>query len=216
MKQNLPDGQIELICLDLECDFAQVNPDNHSGQPPMSNSFSERVVRLNDDQLKQLQEKLRESNQALTGRAARIAGRQLAVVNAELKRRCNNSQPRKDDLVENTINNLNAKAIPPQFNTPQAAARRIQGIREYYRRRKPSPSQPEYSGQNITSTRWFDTLIKTLRDEASRHEQAAHSYARVPDLFVLHIEHSARAFEIYRIVDMLNNYLPFMRSDDLG
>ena len=108
-------------------------------------------------------------------------------------------------------------AAPPQFNTPQAATKRIKGIRQYYRdRRRQSgqgsadPVENALPSLQPPPSRWFEPFIKTLQDEARRHEQAAQNYARVPDLFTLHIEHAARAFEIHRIIDMLTNYAVFM------
>jgi len=207
LNQDLPEGDIQTICLDPDCDFGTVTssfrlPPERSGE-----DFSLRISRLPDDQLAEMEEKLRYSCQTLTGRSLATAKQQLAEVRAELQVRPPRPGEEKtapEPEAEPTPHRV--QKMPPQFKTSRATQNRIKGIREYYRRKKFEPKVPELVAPN-GPTRWFDTLIKTLRDEASRHEQAAHHYSRVPDLSTLHIEHSARAFELNRVIDLFSNYL---------
>ena len=167
---------------------------------------------MSNHQLQEFAEKLSQSAESLKGRSSRLAHRQLAVVSAEIKRRSIDSVTQGE--VRYPESTVAAGKVPPQFDTPEASAKRLQAIRKYHRKRKINQSRTDKSLFASNSTRWLDTLLNTLRDEASRHEQAAQNYARVPELFPLHIEHSARAFELNRIHDMLINYVKFIFSDE--
>jgi hypothetical protein len=171
--------------------------------------FEDRLSEIKTEQLVEFEAKLKETIESLGGRSKRLAKRQLAMVLAEINRRkkdSNLSNPDSDDI----DNFDNSVTIPPQFKTPQAEAKRVEAIREYHRRKRMGmrlQEENEKAASTPSGSKWFDTLLKTLKDEADRHEQAAHNYARLPELFPLHIEHTARAFELNRIRDMLANYI---------
>jgi len=208
-------GHVELVCPNLDCDFTYVGPSRLVEKPPENAQFTAHFKTMDDSKLAELAEKLEQSVKTLTGRSLRLVRQQLAIVQSELQSRSKgNTHVREVKPMKSLISEFNQQ-IPPQFQTPKAAANRIRGIREYYRRRKagqmkePLVSDPVNSSELIVNsngqTKWLDSLLKTLQDEACRHEQVAQNYARVPDLFPLYIEHSARAFEISRIVDLLSN-----------
>jgi hypothetical protein len=210
--ERLPDGRVETICLDLECDFSEVIAGVGSGENPDSDFFTGRVGQMTESQLRQCEEKLLCSAESLNGRAKRLAQRQLALVQAELEHRVEASS-RERTVTSGKTRSADRK-VPPQFNTPEAVAKRIAGIRNYHRRRKGERTQTEFPIGLFNPARWLDRLLKNLRDEAGRHEQAAKNYARVPELFPLHIEHSARAFELNRVLDLLDNYVDIICSEE--
>jgi hypothetical protein len=208
-KEKLPDGQIETRCLANRCTYSQIGP---TPPPDPLNDFKQRIAGMKGEQLAPLAEKLRHSCHSLTGRPARFAQRQLALVTAELQKRPEQPDPEPQEKAV-PLPPIPQKA-PPQFKTPKAYANRVKAIREHYQRKKSGilSLNPAF---NLPPNRWFDTLIKTLQDEAARHDQAAHHYARIPDLASLHIEHSARAFEINRIIDMLSNHIKLVFPPEL-
>ena len=213
MRQERPNGQGEIFCLNLDCDFTAVEPAATSSSRPVDKPFDGDLDSKSPAELQQLADDLDQSAQALTGRSSRLARRQLAYVRSELKRRNHPSHQSAESVLvpdDGESESVAAGSAPPQFNTPQAAAKRVEGIRQYYRLRR-LEARGEISGQGETCPggpprRWIEPLVKTLRDEAQRHEQAAQSYARVPNLATLHVEHAARAFEIHRLIDMLRNF----------
>ncbi len=188
-QKELPGNRLEIMCLAPTCSHTWTSTGRIKYPSNPMHAFARRIEKMNEEELKHLAENLRESAQSLTGRSAQLVRRQLTFLNAELRKRF--PQPPSAEK----------KPAPPQFNTEKARVNRIKGIREYYQCYKKG------SALTLSPNRWFDTLLKNLQDEAARHEQAAHHYARVPDLSVLHIEHSARAFELKRIIDMLANHI---------
>lgn len=198
-QKELPGNRLEIMCLASTCSHTWTAA-GHIRYPsnPMQ-SFARRIEKMSEDQLRRLAENLRESSQTLTGRSAQLAQRQLAFLNDEIQKKFPQSQPQPPE--KKPASRPNPQKAPPQFKTEKARVNRIKGIREYYQQYKKG------SALALSPNRWFDTLLKNLQDEAARHEQAAHHYARVPDLSALHIEHSARAFELKRIVDMLANHI---------
>jgi hypothetical protein len=214
-RERLPDGRIEIMCLELDCNYTEIVETTDSPDRPVESSFAGRVGRMSEEPLRQCEEKLQESIRSLNGRARRLAVQQLSLVQAEMKRR--DSNPPKETGETPPIKSPSSP-VPPQFNTPQAVAKRIAGIRNYHRRKKGSgsPAESVTGFGSINPTRWLDRLLKTLRDEAERHEQAAKNYARVPELFALHIEHSARSLELHRVLDLLENYVEILCRDEAG
>lgn len=222
-RDQLSDGRVELICLNLDCDYLDVVSELDA-QERVADEFVDRVQRLGESQLRKMQENLVKTSDFLRGRSKRLARQQLAMVQAELNRRVVLPAGEEDCRTERVKTTLRGNPkIPPQFNTPQAAARRLEGIRNYHHRRKAEwiKSHPLAPGQSssvpmslagIKSSHWLDRLLKTLREEALRHEQAARNYSRVPELFPLHIEHQARAFELNRVLDLLDDYADIMEE----
>jgi len=189
--------------------------------------FITRIRNTEQFRLIEMMNALEKSSQELTGRAKRLAKRQYAIVKAELDRRAdklkkniatdnNEHSENNSNEVENSeiFNQASVKErkVPPQFNTPQAIAKRREAIREYHRRRKAQIMKQRMETENYDSARWFNTLLDTLRQDANRHELAAKNYAKAPELFTLHIEHSARAFELNRILDMLIMYSQILQK----
>jgi hypothetical protein len=227
-REQLSDGRAELVCLNQGCDYQQLLPESESKEVS-SDSFPGRVERMSDDQLRVMQKKLSETSETLRGRSARLARQQLGIVQAELARRVDSMGLASSERPETMEDSSSAGSpkVPPQFNTPQATARRIEGIRNYHRRQQaerikslplmPSETQIQSGAtMGLKATHWLDRLLKTLRDEAMRHEQAARNYSRVPELFPLHIEHQARAFELNRVLDLLDNYADMINERDGG
>ncbi len=253
-----------------------------SGQTFSQQEFINRVRNTEQNRLIEMNRALEKASKDLTGRAKRLATRQIAIIKAELERRkdllsqksvsdecvqhcenpenptetknnskinsidnntddssidnknANNNNPDNNDNnntdcnmagninISNNIclknnsninnNNNKEKIVPPQLNTPQAIAKRRQAIREYHRKRKALMMKQSIEKENYDSARWFNTLLDTLRQDANRHELAAKNYAKVPELFTLHIEHSARAFELNRVLDMLIMYSQLLQK----
>lgn len=219
-REQLSDGRTELICLNLDCDYMQVVSEPGEKEGGASGSVG-RMTRMTVGQLQTMHEKLVEACETLRGRSKRLAKQQLALVQAELDRRTESMDDvevkRSETLQEELLECIHK--MPPQLNTPQATARRLAGIRKYHNRqrtkqvnpRSPVPSRARVlPGMGVRTAQWFERLLKTLRDEALRHEQAARNYSRTPELFALHIEHSARAFELNRVLDLLDNYADIM------
>jgi hypothetical protein len=215
-REQLSDGRAELICLNLDCDYLQIVSESEEKEQGVE-EFVIRITRMTLEQLRAMQEKLIETCETLTGRSRRLAKQQLGVVQGELDRRAgameNAGMKRSERIQEESV--VSTNKMPPQFNTPEATARRLEGLRKYHRLKKAEQKKLESHMQSIPvmsarSTPWFERLLKTLRDEAIRHEQAARNYSRVPELFTLHIEHSARAFELNRVLDLLDNYADIM------
>jgi len=209
LRQVLPGGKVELICPNLDCDYSSIDTMLRADTSAETITFAERLSRMNKDQLVRMAENLTQSVETLSGRAKRLAQRQLAMTKAELIRREQNPDPDNRPLQSPQ---LASPKVPPQFNTPQATAKRVKAIRDYHRRRKSQLAKTPAT-QMTTSSIWLDRFMKTLKDEAGRHEQAAQHYARVPELFPLHIEHSARAFELNRILDMFTSYYDIICAD---
>ncbi len=217
LKERLPGGEVEILCPSLNCDFTHVSlPSGARNVPPQEN-FARRVADMDQNRLRDALQNLDHSVQSLTGRQARSARRQLAIVSAKLHEHVEESHEQKEDKQTPHAASESNQKVPPQLQTRKAAAKRVQGIREYYRRKKEAAMKgdsPASFGEMMSAgtghNRWLESLVKSLHDEAVRHEQAAQSYARVPDLFPLHIEHSARAFELNRIIDLISNYAQVM------
>ena len=208
--QPLQDGSVEMVCLELDCDFTEIvarqGLSPHEGMGKVDDSFASRLPRLTAEQLEKMAWSLAHSVESLSGRARRIAAQQLAIVNAERDRRRNGSVTADATQGDKSGSEGNLEPgshrVPPQFNTPQARAKRIEGIRAYHRRKK-NPSAGNATG-DLNVSAWLSTLTRTLQQELEMHERAARDYARLPELFPLHIDHSARAFELRRIVDLLD------------
>jgi hypothetical protein len=213
-RERLPDGRIEIMCLELDCNYTEVFEAEYYSDRPIENSFAGRVSSMSDSSLRQCEDKLQDSIRSLSGRAKRLASQQLSLVQAEIRSRMTN--PVKETTESRNVRKGRPSAVPPQLNTPQAVAKRIAAIRNYHRGKKgvQSPLEMPNSLVSITATRWLDRLLQTLRDEADRHEQAAKNYARIPELFALHIEHSARSFELHRVLDLLENYVEILCEDE--
>lgn len=199
LRQTQPDGRIELICLNLDCAFAQVLPASAPAAPAASaDGFAEHLAAVSTDHLRQMADNLDRTCRTLTARPRRIARRQLALVTAELARR---GRPSAASEPATRTNNALPPSPPPagpprQFQTAQAAENRVRAIREYYRqKRRTSAAGP-----------WLPAFLESLHDEAARHEQAARAYARSPETLTLHIEYTAKAFELRRIIDRLTPY----------
>lgn len=213
--QPLPGGSTERMCVDLDCDFSETLADG--GSSGTDESFEIRVRRLSDDRLCDMVDHLRRSVETLSGRGQSISRRQLAVIRAELERR-RSEKPRPTPGEASTCvssgNRRSSKAkVPAQLNTPEVRTRRLRGIRAYHHRRQGEDTQAQASSAEVgvsagalLSDIWFATLTRTLEQEADRHERAARDFARAPELFALHIDHSARAFELKRVVDLLRSY----------
>ncbi len=197
--------------------------------------FVNRIRNTEQFRLTEMFNALEKASQELTGRAKRLAKRQYAIVKAELERRENllnhndtreikrgksDSESTKNESTneitkqQNNHHSNEGRTVPPQLNTPQAIAKRREAIREYHRRKKALMMKHNMETENYDSARWFNTLLDTLRQDANRHETAAKNYAKVPELFTLHIEHSARAFELNRILDMLTMYSQILQKQD--
>ena len=209
--QPMQDGSVEMVCLELECDFTEVvagqSLSTAQDTAKLDESFASRLPGLTTEQLDDMAENLARSMENLSGRARRIATQQLAIVNAERKRRTNGpvpaeAAPRGVASLYETAPTTNP-GVPPQFSTPEARAKRIEGIRAYHRRKKGSTVETG-AVCDLNASLWLRTLTKTLQQELEMHEQAAKDYARLPQLFPLHIDHSARAFELRRIIDLLD------------
>lgn len=188
IRQSLPEGKIETICLDLDCDFAEIT-DSSEAVRGENSSFASRLGKTDTNQLYQMSGNLEESAENLKGRAKRLAKQQLALVNTELDRRGSLA--------------TNAGKVPQQLNTSEARKKRVQGIREYYQKKRQEELSDAMPDEFGNSGRWLNTLIKMLKSDVSRHEAAAKNYGRIPELFPLHIEHTARAFELTRVLDMI-------------
>lgn len=214
LAQPLPDGSMELVCLELECDFAQV-VSSHLAEPgeavgTSGDTFVSKLPALPDQQLERMADNLETAIDDLSGRAKRTARRQLSVVRAELRER---DQSMAADLPSVPETQVSGSRVPAQLNTPAARAKRRTAIRAYHSQRKVSADTGgERSEDDLNA--WMDTFTKTLRREAQRHEQAARSYARVPELFPLHIDHSAKAFELNRILDLLGHRFSFVQTEE--
>ena len=218
--QPLPDGTTQLVCVDLDCDFSEVGHRAEAGgggSSPTDASFQARVQRSNADHLCDMIERLRQSVETLSGRGQSIARQQLALVRAELNRRRSGQQGQASCTSERPVRSGRGSSrrlrMPPQLNTPEVRARRIQGIRAYHRRQQAEelqtqapPVEVAVATSSPVSDMWFTTLTRTLEQEADRHERAARDYAKAPELFALHVDHSARAFELKRVVDLLKTY----------
>jgi hypothetical protein len=206
-RQAVPGGQTEVICLDMDCDFAQVVTEAPGAEVEETGTFADRLCRLADDELQSMAQRLREGVDTSAGRARRVVQHQLVQVQTEMKRRTEQVHPPREEPLSGKVPDDHLIPPPPQFRTPEAAEKRAQGIREYYKRkRQEAAAPPLLPGEGFDpSGPWLDSLLKALRDDAARHEQAAQSYARVPRLAALHVEHMARAHELRRIVDLLVN-----------
>jgi hypothetical protein len=203
-KKELAEDQLEVMCLANGCTHIWTAPGRIQYPSDPLHPFARRIESLEEDQLKSLAENLENACQTLTGRSARLAQRQLALLNIELQKRVPPPQP--EPAEKKRVSSPNPQKAPPQFKTQKACINRVKGIREHYQQKKNrtlSASPDSVPPPN----RWFDALIKTLQDEAARHEQAANHYSRDPNLSVLHIEHTARAFELKRVIDMLANHI---------
>jgi hypothetical protein len=219
-REQLSDGRAELLCLNLDCDYLQVVSESEEKEGG-DQRFVDRIMRMTQEQLQMMQDKLVETCETLGGRSKRLAKQQLSLVQAELNRRSEltgDMEVKRSETIQEA-SAISTNKVPPQFNTPEATARRLEGLRKYHRQRKAdriksrSGMQPMSAAipvMGARSTPWFERLLKTLRDEAMRHEQAARNYSRVPEFFTLHIEHSARAFELNRVLDLLDNYADIM------
>ena len=198
--QPLQDGRKELICLDLDCDFAEVVSDADSLAPPgdARNSFAQRVTTIADEHLRDMADNLANSTEQLSGKSKRTAKQQLALVTAELDKR----QRQTAELAAGPQG-----AVPPQFNTPQAKAKRLRGIRQYHLRKKQQAVDLAPQQQQRLNPSWLETVTSTLQQEVEHHEEAARNYARTPELFPLHIDHSARAFELKHVLNLLRPFI---------
>lgn len=265
LRQQLSDGRIELICLDLDCSFSRlIDPKKSTYKRDNMSKFTEYIRKLSTEEIKLICENLRQSSEELTGRARRISKRQLAIAQAELsKRECmpedkirklsEKEEDQQDKIPEKALKASNKKTaatikteklptadaeedkthvtassedtslknnsknnskktgkVPSQFQTPEAIAKRLKAIREYHNKRKQKALKDAISNSN----RWLKKLLDTLLQDAERHERAARNYARSPELFTLHIEHSARAFELNRVVDLLSCYVEILETED--
>ncbi len=214
LTQELPDGRIEVICLDLDCSFTKLIEPRKDKETKTQNvnaeeDFAERIQKIPLAQLETMRDKLKESIETLKGKSKRIARRQLAIITSELEhRKKSTSNISKEQTSQPTPQN--SSKMPPQFQTPEAIAKRLEAIREYHNKRKNKTLKKAMT----TSSRWLHTLLTTLIHDAHRHEQAAQNYAKVPEFFTLHIEHSARAFELNRIIDLLTSYAELIESTD--
>lgn len=202
--------------MELDCDFADVvtSVGAIADSRHDKTSFSCGLAKLTTDQLERMANNLENSVGHLTGRGLRTARQQLALVRSELE----NRSGRK--YITDVANTCEEKAhatqaqVPPQFNTPEARARRLQAIRAYHNKRKGQIGEVETTTADANLSVWLSTLTKALGQEAERHEQAARNYARVPELFPLHIDHSARAFELKRVLDLLGHWFTFRTQDE--
>jgi hypothetical protein len=86
LRQNLPDGQLEIICLNLDCDYTVIRSDSGPSSRDQSKPMSADLPAKSPAQLKQLAKNLNQSVGVLTGRSSRLARRQLAFVRSELRR----------------------------------------------------------------------------------------------------------------------------------
>jgi len=219
--QRLQDGSTELVCVDPDCDFREIAADSAGAVP--GGSFQATLPRRSIDQLREMVENLKKSAQVLSGRAGYLAQRQLAMVNMELKNRnVHLNRPARVEVKDRPKHSARSGTgpgktpMPPQLNTPQAREKRLNGIRAYHQKRraqaggreKGSPSTASMP-ETLTQGMWFNTLARTLHQEVEMHEQAARNYARTPELFALHIDHSARAFELKRVLDLLKSCFEF-------
>jgi len=178
------DNTMDLVCLNLDCDYAE-NVVRYAA-PDAGPPFEHRLKCLDEKQLAQMARNLRRSVSTLSDQARRTAQRQLALVQTELE----NRRPRPAKSLG---------AVPPQFATPEAKARRIARIRDYHRQRR---SEGSRGPDEAVADRLTD-LARNLRQDAARHEQAARDYAQMPEMVTLHVDHMARAFELKRVLDLL-------------
>ncbi len=105
ISQPASGGGREIICLDLDCDFAQL-VDSEDVTDYDESSFASRLSKTETRHLYQMADNLAESVENLKGRAKRLAKQQLALVNSELSKRSKSSS--------------GAGKVPRQLNTSQA------------------------------------------------------------------------------------------------
>jgi len=232
--QQLPDGRSEMICVDPACDFGQIVVSHAPASMPASGqeAFHERVERMEESRLQQMRTSLERSVHTLSGRARSLAQRQLATVDAVLSRRDDQTAP--TDALPADVAPIDSAGsqMPAHLDTPEVRNKRLNAVRAYHQRLRALKQAQHVSNDNEsnapttlpipamafdndprdrdatqTTDVWLTTLTRTLRQEAQMHERAARDYSRTPELFALQIDHSARAFELNRVLDLLRGCL---------
>lgn len=234
--QQLQDGRSEMICIDDACDFGQIVVSHASASMSASGqqTFHERVERMEDSRLQQMRSSLERSVRTLSGRARSLAQRQLATVDAVLARRAEHPASPAPLSIDSVELDDTPSQMPAHLDTPEIRNKRLAAIRAYHQRLRamklaqqhtpaddPTGASPvpvianglandphtDTREPSQTSEVWLTTLTRTLRQEAQMHERAAKDYSRTPELFALQIDHSARAFELNRVLDLLRGCL---------
>ncbi len=202
MVSTMQDGRSEMVCLEFDCDFTQIAADTSGvrGVVGKDESFESGLPSADIERLTEMAVNLGKSVDEQTGRAQRTARQQLALVRAELARRQQGGL--RERRTPSKTGRQSGKSVPAQFDTVTAKEKRVRGIREYHRKKRgETVINADPTGPSVTA--WLCRLARTLEQEAIRYEEGARNYARTPELFPLHIDHSARAFELKRVVELL-------------
>jgi len=202
--QQLPGGAIEQICLNAGCDYQHliVDPPGQQGLKTAGQGrYEARLARYDDEQLQAVADHLQQSLQTLTGRQQRTAARQLKLARAELKRRAAGGRPQQPptEAEKRTV----CKSVPPQLNTPQARAKRLKALRQYHARLRELKQADRFNVTEHSVVLRLQEICQALRRDAEMHYTLAEQLASRDVLHAAHIDHLARASELNRVLQIL-------------
>ncbi len=210
--QEFPGGAVEHICLNPRGDYHKIFVDpqaGDSGSPGRAGGYDNSLRKLGGDQLAEMARHLQETVSHLGGRQGRLATRQLKQVNTELAHRKGsrigetNQQAGRDGQGDG--NDEQSMGMPPQLNTPAARAKRLRALRQYHQRLKQIKALvPVINGNSSMSMR-LRNVCQALRRDEHMHNSMARELAPREALHAAHMEHLARASELRRVLEMLED-----------
>ncbi len=218
--QELPGGAVEQICLNPLCDYHKILVDPQaglSGGAGSSGGYDNSLPKLGLDQLAEMARHLQETVSQLGGRQQRLAARQLKRVNAELARRKDSRTAGSGRRVggdgygqgqgqgQGDHESEQSTGMPPQLNTPAARTKRLRALRQYHQRLKQIKALAPMTDGKLGMSMQLRNVCQALRRDEHMHINMARQLAPKETLHAAHIEHLARASELGRVLEMLED-----------